>query len=113
MPRGETSRCTSCIQKRQRNQRSNCQHSLDHKKSKGIPEKKSTFASLTTLKPLPLCITKTVKLLKEMGVPDHLTHLLRKLHVSKEETEPDTEQQTGSKLGKEYKTNLYIVTLLI
>ena len=48
-----------------------------------------------------------------MGVPDHLTHLLRKLHVSKEETEPDTEQQTGSKLGKEYKTNLYIVTLLI
>ena len=34
-----TSRCTSWIQKRQRNQRSNCQHPLAHRKSKGIPEK--------------------------------------------------------------------------
>ena len=33
------SRCTSWIQKRQRNQRSNCQHSLNHRESKGIPEK--------------------------------------------------------------------------
>ena len=34
------------VQKRQRNQRSNCQHLLDHRKSKGIL-KKSTSASLT------------------------------------------------------------------
>ena len=34
-----TFRCTSWIQKRQRNQRLNCQHSLDHRESKGIPEK--------------------------------------------------------------------------
>ena len=34
-----TSRCTSWLQKRQKNQRSNCQHSLDHRKSKGIAEK--------------------------------------------------------------------------
>ena len=27
------------LEKRQRNQRSNCQHPLDHQKSKGIPEK--------------------------------------------------------------------------
>ena len=33
------SRCTSWIQKRLRNQRSNCQHLLDHRGSKGIPEK--------------------------------------------------------------------------
>ena len=33
------SRCTNWIQKRQRNQRSNCQHPLNHRKSKGIPEK--------------------------------------------------------------------------
>ena len=33
------SRCTSWIQKRQRKQRSNCQHPLDHRKSKRIPEK--------------------------------------------------------------------------
>ena len=46
------SRCTSWIQKRQRNQRSNCQHPLDHRKRKIIPEKISTSASLTMLKPL-------------------------------------------------------------
>ena len=34
-----TFRCTSWIQERQRNQRSNCQHLLDHRKSKEIPEK--------------------------------------------------------------------------
>ena len=34
-----TSRCTSWVLKRQRNQRSNCQHPLDHRKSKRIPEK--------------------------------------------------------------------------
>ena len=34
-----TSRCTSWIQNRQRNQRSNCQHSLSNRKSKRIPEK--------------------------------------------------------------------------
>ena len=33
-----TSRCSNQIQKRQRNQRSNCQHPLDHQKSR-IPEK--------------------------------------------------------------------------
>ena len=32
-------RCSSWNQKRQRNQRSNCQHPLDHRKSKIIPEK--------------------------------------------------------------------------
>ena len=34
-----TSRCSSWIQKRQRNQRSNCQHPLDHRKSKRVPGK--------------------------------------------------------------------------
>ena len=34
-----TSRCSSQIQKRQRNQRSSCQHPLDHTKSKRTPEK--------------------------------------------------------------------------
>ena len=39
-------------------QRSNCQHLLDYRKSKGIPEKKnSTSASLTMLKPLTVQIT--------------------------------------------------------
>ena len=34
-----TSRCSSWIQKRQRNHRSNCQHPMDHQKSKRVPEK--------------------------------------------------------------------------
>ena len=34
-----TSRCSSCIWKRQRHQRSICQHLLDNRKSKRIPEK--------------------------------------------------------------------------
>ena len=34
-----TSRCSSRTEKKQRNQRSNCQHLLDHRKSKRVPEK--------------------------------------------------------------------------
>ena len=37
------------------NQRSNCQHSLDHQKSKRVPEKTSTL--LTMPKPLTVSIT--------------------------------------------------------
>ena len=41
---------------------------------------------------------KLWKILKEMGIPDHLTCLLRTLmKVRKEQLELDTEQQTGSK----------------
>ena len=36
-------------------------------------------------------------ILKEMKIPDHLTCLLRKLYAGQEATEPDMEQQTGSK----------------
>ena len=44
-----------------------------------------------------------------MGIPDHLTCLLRNLYIGQEATESDMEQQTGSKLGKEYNKafNLY------
>ena len=38
-----------------------------------------------------------------MGIPDHLTCLLRNLCAGQEATvRTDMEQQTGSKLGKEY-----------
>ena len=37
------------------------------------------------------------KILKEMGIPDHLICLLRNLYASQEATELDMEQQTGSK----------------
>ena len=46
---------------------------------------------------------KLWKILKEMGIPDHLTCLLRNLYADKkQQLELDIEQQTGSKSGKEY-----------
>ena len=105
-----TSRCTSWIQKTQRNQRTNCQYPLDHGnsrksiyfcfidyakqsifsigkgESKGIPEKTSTSALLTMLKPLTVWITTNWKILKEKGTPDHLTCLLRNLYAGQEAT---------------------------
>ena len=51
---------------------------------------------------------KLWKILQEMGIPDHLTCLLRNLYaVKKQQLEPDMEQQTGSKLGKEYLKAVY------
>ena len=51
---------------------------------------------------------KLWKILKEMGIPDHLTCLLRNLYAGEEaKLEPDIEQQTGSKLGKEYIKAVY------
>ena len=51
---------------------------------------------------------KLWKILQEMGIPDHLTCLLRNLYaVKKQQLEPDMEQQTGSKLGKEYVKAVY------
>ena len=43
---------------------------------------------------------KLWKILQEMGIPDHLTYLLRNLNaVKKQQLELDMEQQTGYKLG--------------
>ena len=50
---------------------------------------------------------KLWKILQEMGIPDHLTCLLRNLYAGQEETKPDMEQQTGSNLGKEYIKAVY------
>ena len=44
---------------------------------------------------------KLLEILQEMGIPDQLTCLLRNLYAGQEATEPDMEQRTGSKLGKE------------
>ena len=51
---------------------------------------------------------KLWKILKEMGIPDHLTCLLRNLYAGQEATvERDMEQQTGSKQEKEYVKAVY------
>ena len=42
-----------------------------------------------------------------MGIPQHLTCLLRNLYVGQEETGLDMDQWTGSKLGKEYGKAVY------
>ena len=52
--------------------------------------------------------SKLWKILKEMGIPDYLTCLLRNLNAGQEAgQEVDMEQQTGSKLGKEYIKAVY------
>ena len=51
---------------------------------------------------------KLWKILKEMGIPDHLTCLLRNLYAGQEAVvELNMEQQTGSKLGKQYVKAVY------
>ena len=54
---------------------------------------------------------KLWKILKEIGIPDHLTCLLRKLltflQVRKQQLELDMEQKTGSKQEKEYIKAVY------
>ena len=51
---------------------------------------------------------KLWKILKEMGIPDHLTCLLRIcMQVKKQPLEPDMEKQTSSKSGKEYIKAVY------
>ena len=59
-------------------------HPLDHRKSKRIPTK--TSASLTTKAFDCEDHNKLCKILKEMGIPDHLTCLLRNLYVGQEAT---------------------------
>ena len=46
--------------------------------------------------------------IKEMGIPDHLTYLLRNLYAGQEATvKLDMDQQTGSKYEKEYIKAVY------
>ena len=49
---------------------------------------------------------KLWKILQEMGIPNHLTCLLRNLYAGLY-AELDMEQQTGSKLGKEHVNAVY------
>ena len=71
---------------------------------------RKTSASLTMGKPLTVWITTNWKILKEKGIPDHLTCMW----VKKQQLEPDMEQQTQKliKIGKNM-TRLHIVTLFI
>ena len=69
----------------QGDQRSNCQHPLDHRKSKRVPEKHWLLLYWWCHR---LCVdhNKRWKILKERGIPDHLTNLLRNLYAGQEAT---------------------------
>ena len=81
-----TSRCSSWLQKRQRNQRSKLSASTGSQKKQGNSRNTSTCDSLTTLKPLTVWITTNWKILKQTGTPDHFTCLLRNLYAGQEAT---------------------------
>ena len=56
---------------------------------------------MTTLKPLTLDHNKLQKILKETGIPEFVSWETC-MQFKKQQLEMDMEQQTGSKLGKEY-----------
>ena len=61
--------------------------------------RKTSISALLTM-PKPSTVwdyNKLWKILKEMGIPDHLTHLLRNLYAGQQQLELDMNQQTGSK----------------
>ena len=55
---------------------------------------------------------KLWKILQEVGIPDHLTFLLRNLYEGQEVTELDMEQRTGFKSGKKYVQAAYCHQLI-
>ena len=55
-------------------------------KKQEISRKTSASALLTMSKPLTVWITTNWKILQEMGIPDHLTCLLRNLYAGQEAT---------------------------
>ena len=53
-------------------------------KKKQESSRKTSTSSLTMTKPLTVWTTKNWKILQEMGIPDHLTCLLRNLYAGQE-----------------------------
>ena len=94
--------------------RGNCQHPLDHRKSKRVPEN-IYFCFIDYAKAFD-CVdhNKLWKILKEMGIPDHLTCLLRNLYAGQEATIRTEHGKNRLVPNQERSTSrLYIVTLLI
>ena len=60
--------------------------SVGSSKKEKSSRKTSTSTILTMPKPLTVWITTNWKILKEMGIPDHLTCLLRNLYAGQEAT---------------------------
>ena len=60
--------------------------SIGSSKKQESSKRISTSALLTVPKPLTVDHNKVWKILKEMGIPDHLTYLLRNLYAGQEAT---------------------------
>ena len=91
------------------------QISAGSSKKQESSRKTSTFALLTMPKPLTVWITiKLWKILKEMGIPDHLTCLLRNLDAGQKAVVRTGRGTTEVVPNRERSmSRLYIVTLLI
>ena len=112
-----TSRCTSWIYKRQRNQRSNGQHLLHHRKKQESSRKNIYFCFIDYANAFD-CVdpNKLWKILKEMGIPDHLTCLLRNLYAGLGQVKKSQNWTWNNGLVQNWErkiSRLYIVTLLI
>ena len=83
--------------------------SVGSSKKQESSRKTSTSALLTMPKSLTVWVTTNWKILQEMGIPDHLTFLLRNLYAGQETTVRTKHGTvwTGSKLGKEYVKAVY------
>ena len=86
------------------NQRSNHQHPLDHRKSKRL--QKNNYVCFTDYTKTLDCVdyNELSKTLKEMGIADHLTCLLRNVYAGQEGLVRNWERSISK---------LYTVTLLI
>ena len=85
-------------EKRQRSQRSNCQHPLDHRNSKRVPEN-IYFCFIDHAKAFDCVVhNKLWKILKKMGISDTWPASWETcMQVRKKQLELDMEQQTVSK----------------
>ena len=96
------------VLERQRNQISNCQHLLDHGKAREF-QKSIYFCFIDYPKAFD-CVdhNKLWKILREMGIPDHLTCLLRNLYEGQEATFRTGHGTTDwFQIGKEYIKAVY------
>ena len=98
---------------KQRNQRSNGLHSLDHIENNGIPEKRLLLFHIEYVKAFDYVYhTTNWKILKEMGIPDHfIVSWETCMWIKKQQSEPDVEQLVLN--WERSMTRLYIVTLFV
>ena len=88
--------------------------SVESYKKQENSRKTFTFALLIMQKPLTVDHNKLWKILREMGIPDHLTCLLRNLYAG-QEAKVRTGQTWNNRLVPNWEkrtSQLYIVTLL-